>query len=453
LQKNNHSTIKIKNKTKIKLMKKIALFALSIVLIASSCRKENQPPIEAELKNHGSELVRDWIGLQLKVIKNSSGIQHIAYSRHFSYTGIALYESLVSGNNHYKSIAAKLNGSVQLPVPPQGKPLYWPASANAAVADMLRFFYSAKTANIQSIDSLEQVYINKYKAEVKKPGELEDAILFGKQVAAAVIELSKQDGSANANIPYTILGEGYWEPTAPAFSAPSLPGWGNNAPILNGSIVNSLPSAPLTFSKEAGSPFFNMVKEVYDVSQSLTDEQKAIANFWDDAPNGKYVTVFGHWFSILKQALEKDQINLLTAANAYMRLGITLNEATISCWKAKYTYNQLRPITYIRKHMGYTNWNALIVTPAHPEYSAAHATLSASAGYALESVLGKNYGFVDHTYDEIGMNPRTFTSFEVAAWEAGMSRLYGGIHYRKSIETGNTQGKKVGENVQNILKH
>lgn len=432
-------------------MKKYILFILSVIVIAFSCESTDTLRSDAALKNQNAALVSDWIGLHLKVIKNTTGVTHVAYSRHFAYTGIALYEALVNGDKNYNSIAGKLNGTLQLPAVPQGKPLYWPASANAAVADMLRFFYPAKPENLQRIDSLEQTYYMQYSNEVNTATDLQKAVEYGKQVAVAVIAWSKLDGADGANIPYTLLGEGYWEPTPPAFAPANVPGWGNNRTILPSSIDNTIPAAPLTFSVSPGSPFYNMAKEVYDVSQSLTDAQKAIANFWDDAPNGKYVTAFGHWFSILKQVLDNGHTNLMKAADAYVRLGITMHDAVISCWKTKYTYSQIRPVTYIRKHMGFVDWNPLITTPPHPEYSAAHATISASAGFALESFFGANYSFTDHTYDVLGMSPRTFTSFGAAGIEAGISRLYGGIHYRPSIETGNAQGLKVGENIDDLL--
>jgi hypothetical protein len=433
-------------------MKKITLCTLLVVSLIAGCLKRESMIKESGMKAENSDLVKDWITVQLLVIKNTSGVQHIAYSRHFAYTGIALYEALVNGDNRYRSIAGQLNAGIQIPEVPNGKPLYWPAAANAAVAEMLRFFYSAKASNLQSIDSLEHIYDNKYINQAGNGRDVPGAVQYGKQVAEAVIEWSKLDGSNNAGISYTQLGEGYWEPTPPGFGPAAVPGWGNNRPVISGSQHNTIPAAPVAFSKVIGSLFYNMVKELYVISQSLTVEQKAIATFWDDAPNGKYLTVFGHWFSILKQVIEKDKPELMKAAEAYLRLGITMNESSISCWKAKYTYNLLRPVTYIRNFMGYANWNSFIGTPPHPEYSAAHATLSASAGYALESIFGRNYRFTDHSYDILGMSPRTFPGFEAAGIEAGMSRLYGGIHYRSSIEVGNTQGKKVGENVKKLLK-
>ena len=251
-------------------MKKQILLALFIAFAALSCGKTEDPGDLSPLHNQKSGLVSDWITLHLQVIKSTSGVTHVAYSRHFAYTGVAVYEALVNGDRQYSSIAGSLNGGIQLPQPPQGKPLYWPASANAAMAEMLRFFYPAKPENVQRIDSLEAAWLAKYKQETNPAAELDAAVQFGKQVAAAVIEWSKQDGAAAAGIPYTELGEGYWEPTPPAFAAANVPGWGNNRTILTGSIQHTLPAAPTPFSTNAGTPFYNMAKEVYDVSQSLS---------------------------------------------------------------------------------------------------------------------------------------------------------------------------------------
>ncbi|MFC0771986.1 vanadium-dependent haloperoxidase [Terrimonas alba] len=428
-------------------MKSIFHSIILIALVSMSCKK-NDSFIHSDQQD--SRLITDWINLQLQLIRSTTGVTHVAFSRHFSYTGVALYETLASGDSKYRSIATHLNGSPQLPVLNKGNKVFYPASANAAIAAMLRFFYN-KPAGIASIDSLERIYETKFELAIKSKTDLDAAIAYGKQMASAVIEWSKLDGAADAAIAYTPLGEGYWEPTPPALAAANVPGWKNNRTFFAGSTEGTMPIAPLSFSKEAGSPFYAMAKELYDVSQALTDEQKAIANFWDDAPNGKYVTVFGHWFNILRQVLLKEKTKLMDAAEAYLLLGITMNDATISCWKAKYNYHQLRPITYIRKYMGHPEWNSFITTPPHPEYSAAHATISSSAAFALESVFGKNYSFTDHTYDAIGMSPRTFASFDAAGKEAGIFRVYGGIHFKLSTETGNVQGKKVGQNVFSLL--
>lgn len=431
-------------------MKKISFLTILIAFVLTACHKT--PAGHPGTIRNDSKLLTGWIGLHLQLIRNTTGVTHIAFSRHFSYTGIALYESLSGGVPGYKSIALKLNGKPSIPSEPKGIRIFHPVSANAAMAEMLRFFNNANAANLASIDSLEKVYYQQFKNAVTSNYNLAASVEFGKSVAQSVIEWSLHDGASQANITYTPLGEGYWEPTPVAHMAANLPGWGQNRPLVAGSNSGAMPDAPVTFSKDPGSPFYNMVKKVLDQNKSLTEDQKAIALFWDDAPNGKYVSVFGHWFSVLKQVLEKEKTPLIEGAVAYLRLGVAMNDATISCWQAKYSYHTIRPVTYIQKYMGEPTWLPLISTPPHPEYSSAHSSISASGVYALETVFGKKYAFTDHTYDVIGMNPRSFLSFDHAAKEAGLSRLYAGIHYIPSIDAGYAQGRKVGANVVNHLR-
>ena len=137
----------------------------------------------------------------------------------------------------------------------------------------------------------------------------------------------------------------------------------------------------------------------------------------------------------------------MTGTVAYVKMNVALMDAFNATWKGKYTYNVLRPVTYIQKHMGHADWNPLIVTPAHPEYPAAHASVSMAAATALTNALGDNVAFTDHTYDDLGLAPRSFRSIIDAGREAGLSRLYGGIHYRPSIDAGYQVGSKTASNV------
>ena len=99
--------------------------------------------------------------------------------------------------------------------------------------------------------------------------------------------------------------------------------------------------------------------------------------------------------------------------------------------------------------MNHPDWKPLIVTPSHPEYVAAHASMSMAAATALTSVFGPDVAFTDHSYDDLGFAPRSFESIIAAGKEAGLSRLYGGIHYRPSIEAGYVVGSKTATNVIN----
>jgi len=161
------------------------------------------------------------------------------------------------------------------------------------------------------------------------------------------------------------------------------------------------------------------------------------------------VTSPGHWVSILQQIIQEKSVKLDKAALAYALTGAALNDVLIRSFELKYQYLTVRPITYIREVMGYTNWLPYIGTPAHPEYISNHSSLSVAAAGVLEKLFGKNQVFTDHTYDYMGMAPRTYSSYAAIGLEAGFSRLYGGIHYMPSIDDGTAIGKKVVENIFN----
>jgi hypothetical protein len=216
-----------------------------------------------------------------------------------------------------------------------------------------------------------------------------------------------------------------------------------------GSENNADPGPPTPYSEDPNSDFYKMVKNVYDVSQTLTPEQTAMALYWRDIPG---VTTPGHYVNILKQVLENDKPTLDKAAVAYALTGITAFEAGVITWKTKYEYNLVRPVTYIRNILGHTTWSSLLGTPAHPEYSSAHAVLSAATAYALSSLFGNNHSFTDHTYDYLGMAPRYFSSFRAFGEDAGNSRLYAGIHYQPSIDIGLKQGRKIAQNIIHRLE-
>ena len=191
-----------------------------------------------------------------------------------------------------------------------------------------------------------------------------------------------------------------------------------------------------------------MVNDLYQASKVLTTEQKNQALFWRDVPG---VSTPGHWMSITREAIVQSHSRLDKAAMGYALVGICVNEAVISVFKAKYTYNLVRPITYIRKIIGDTAWLSFIATPAHPEYPAAHGVVSASAAEGLTAVFGNIGPLTDHTWDYLGFPARTFNTFREFALDAGNSRFYGGIHYQPSINLGLRLGKIVGDNVVNKL--
>ena len=430
----------------------ILLFVL-IGLQASEIPKspvQATDPAEVLESAGGSKIINDWITLHLKIIGSCKIPSH--HLRQQAYTGVALYESIVAGDKNYRSLASQLNNYQPPKSLPESDNICWPASANSAIAEMLRFFYPQNPADIIRIDSLKNACRQRLIMEGNSEASVAIGEKYGSQVALAVIEWSKTDGDNNASGPYIVpKGSGLWEPTPPVFISPILPYLGNERTIVKGSIDNTMPPPPAPFSTDSQSAFYKMNEDVYLVSQKMDEYERATGLFWDDFPNGKTLTGGGHWASILKTVMTDLNTSLIEGAHLYAELFITENDAAIGCFKAKYTYNQMRPVTFIQKYMNHPDWNPLIVTPPHPEYPAAHATVSMAGATILTKLLGDKISFTDNTYAYRGYKAHHFNNLIEAGKEAGMSRLYGGIHYRKSIEAGFDQGEKIADNINNKL--
>jgi membrane-associated phospholipid phosphatase len=188
--------------------------------------------------------------------------------------------------------------------------------------------------------------------------------------------------------------------------------------------------------------FYKEALEVYDVKQNLTPEQRAIARFWSDDPMLS-PTPPGHWIAIALQIFARDKVALDKSVDVLARLGIAEADSFIGCWDSKFQYDLLRPVTYIRRVID-SKWESLINTPPFPEYPSGHSTQSAAAAVVLTKIFGENFAFQDATHERDGIKPRAFPSFWAAAEEAGISRLYGGIHFRAAIDRGLDQGRCIG---------
>lgn len=426
----------------------VLLTMLTTILVLASCSKTDDLP-KNQVSHYSSEVVDKWMTLQVRLMKNAVGIPNQALSRQFAYSGIAALEAVRPGLPGFAKWYSKWNGLTGLPAFHPSDKYYYPANVNATLAEMNRkMFPNATAADKVAIDSLENALyasfsLNQQQTLLTKSSD------FGKSVATAVFNWSETDGYKNGSAPYTPpTGPGLWVPTPPAFAPAASPYWGNVRTVVTNSLLNTQPPAPIAYSTDPSSPFYQMVKHVYDASQVLTPDQKAAAIFWRDIPG---VSSPGHWLSILHQVIKVKNATLDKSVLAYALTGASINDAVIGCWQAKYQHNLVRPITYIRNVMGHSTWNSFIGTPAHPEYVSGHSVLSSAAAEALNELFGNIGSFTDHTYDYMGLPARTYNSFNAIAEEAGNSRLWGGIHYQQSIDLGLIQGTKVAENI--FTKH
>jgi membrane-associated phospholipid phosphatase len=158
----------------------------------------------------------------------------------------------------------------------------------------------------------------------------------------------------------------------------------------------------------------------------------------------------GHWIAIALACLADRGAGVADHLDALVRVSVAMADAFIACWRDKYRHDLLRPVTFIRRHIDPT-WEPMLITPPFPEFPSGHSAQSGAAAAALTAAFGEGFAFTDRTHEEDGLAARAFPSFEAAAREAALSRLYGGIHFRSAVENGLTQGACVGAHAAALL--
>jgi hypothetical protein len=413
------------------------------------CQKEDHPP---KAQDESATVVYDWYKLQMRILLNANPATNNTLNiNNFGYLGVALYEAVRPGIKGSVSLSTQLYQMPTMPAAEKNKQYLWGASANAALASMVRLLYVGLTdANKASIDSLENAYNQRYRVQTSSE-VFERSQAFGRSISAAVYAWSRTDNFTISNAGYVPpVFPGAWEPTPPAFTNATTPFIKDARPFLASNQTPPVaPPLPFPYSEDPKSEFYKMVKEVYDATNNATEEQKTIARYWADVGVGIGVTPSAHIVNLVTQALESTQANLAKAAEVYAKAGIALRDGVITLWKIKYQHNLMRPVTYIRRFID-PNWLPLIGTPVHPEYPSAHAYLTSAVLQVLTREFGSNQPLTDYTYTFLGYAPRMYASFDAVVDEVAISRVYGGIHYKISIEVGKALGKQIGEKVASI---
>jgi hypothetical protein len=431
--------------------KTIFILAITSTIFAfSSCKKSagsNDNGHPGKNLRADATVALDWYTLQLRFLLERNATMNAAY---FGYLGIGLWEAVRGENKYSVSLSTILN---QMPEMPQADDMGydWVINANAVMASMLRSFNTGLTpANLASIDSLEKVY-NDNSSTSQNSEKFARSQAFGRSVATAIHDWFLTDNYNPGNAGYVPpVFPGAWIPTPPLYLNAINPYVGSARYYLseNASIV--VPPPPYPYSELPGSDFYKMAKNVYDINKALTQAQKDLANYFIDQGNGIGFTPGGHHFSIITQILFAKGVGLFEAAEVYAKAGIAERDITIATFGAKFKYNQIRPVSYIRKVID-TAWMPFIPnTPPHPEYPAAHAAATGAVMEAVARTLGNDFNFTDHTYDFRGFPSRPYTTIFGVAEESGISRLYGGIHYLESIHAGWALAKELGDNVGDI---
>ncbi len=438
-------------------MKNYILFALISVAVFTACKNENA--------NYES-LVDDPALLHAAMGHLSDVIVHDIFSppvasRIYVYPSIAAYEVIRQKDGKYPSLIGQLKGLEKVPsLDPEKKVSLSLASLEAFYVVGKQLIFSEDSLKIHHESFIESLKSNGFPEEI-----MSNSIQYGDEVAKSILDWANKDNykETRSYPKFTVDYEpNTWKPTPPAYMPGIEPHWRDIRPMVLDSATQFVPQGPTPFDLDKNSAFYKEMMEVYTTVLNASDEQKEIANFWDCNPfkmnqtghvmfATKKISPGGHWIGITKIACEKTNADLASSLRAYTMCSVALFDGFISCWDEKYRSKLIRPETVINEHFD-ENWMPLLQTPPFPEHTSGHSVISTAAAVVLTNIFGDNFQFDDDTELQFGLPVRSFNSFREASSEAAISRLYGGIHYRPSIDFGVEQGAKVGEFILDRIK-
>jgi hypothetical protein len=379
-------------------------------------------------------------------------------SRIYVYSSLAAYEALLPAYPQYQTMARQLKGFQPVPAPETGKEYCYPLASLKAFLNVSKTL----TFSIDMYEDFEKKLLAQYQDIM--PGEVyERSLAYGDKVSAHVMDYASKDNyKQTRGFRYTVTNaSGTWVPTPPGYMDGVEPRWGIIRPLVIDSANQFAPPLPYSFDMgDKKGPYYLQAKECYEIGKNLTPEQKAIADFWDCNPykiniSGhamfatKKLSPGGHWMGITGLVARKSGADLMRTTESYLMTSLALFDGFISCWHEKYRSRMVRPETVINQYID-KDWIPHLQTPPFPEYTSGHSVVSGASAQVLTALYGDSFAFADSTEISYGLGVRSFPSFQNAAQEASISRLYGGIHFRPALDNGIVQGRLIGDH---ILKH
>jgi hypothetical protein len=386
-----------------------------------------------------SDAVLDWIAIMNNSVI-SAGVSPLATTRVASEMSAAVFDAVNGIDPEYQPLVVK-------PAAPRHASRS-AAAIQAAYAILNRFFPTNSSLATQRDASIAALTGQSAKS-------IQDGIDWGQTVADAIWAYRLTDGFAPPPPPFEgvlgIVGSpaavGAWRPTPVANAPGAGPQFASMTPWILKRASQFRPAPPNALTSAEYAADYNEIKIMGVYSNSgRTDDQSELVRFW--AGNATI-----DWDRIAAQVSAQRSLSLGDNAHLYALLHVTMADAGIACWDAKYRYVYWRPITAIRA--GDTDGNPATDpdpawipwldvqggTPPHPEYPSGHSTVSGSAAAILASMFGDDAP-VTATSD-VRPGARSFPSFSAITAEIADARVFGGIHFRISCTRGNALGQAV----------
>ena len=430
-------------------MKNCITLFLFILVIGAGCKEKQQEPQLVFTSQQISGVVSRMTDLMIEDVTNPP-----LAARFFSYACLAGYEVVAQNDSAYSSMYGVLNEYPNIQKPDTITAYSYQLSALLAMMETAQKMQPSGVL----LAEYQQQFLDSCRNSGVSEQLIQSSLQYAQLVSKEILAYAKADKyNQISNYPrYTPhKEEGSWFPTPPGFFAPVEPYFNTIRPFTLQHNAQFKPAPPVAFSTSKDSEFYKLLMETYQQGSNLSEENRLIASFWDCNPfalqdNGhllvgaKKISPGAHWLGITGIACQQAAVDFSRAMQIHTMVSVSLMDGFIACWDEKFRSNRMRPETAIRKYID-PDWQPLLQTPPFPEYLSGHSTISSAAAVVLTHYFGDDFGYTDTVEVRFGLPSRKFTSFQQAAIEAGISRLYGGIHYMDAIDRGREQGLQVGQ--------
>lgn len=354
-------------------------------------------------------------------------------SRAYAYVAAAQYDALVAAY-YYKTLynrAAPYNvdATINVLIPKSDIPSY--PSEDAVIVgvttELLKLLFPGDQEFIQK--KAEEHKRARIIAGANVRSDIEAGEALGKAVAQKFVTRARADRAGTAGGSPAVWaqletdcmakGERPWISLETPKRPPMLPLFGKVRAFMFDSLALVTQLRPAPPPSTNSEQFKKEAAEILDFVNNPTRERMRIVHFWADGVGTS--TPPGHWNTIAAEDFIKQNFSEVRWARNMALLNMSLMDAGIVCWDAKYFYFNPRPSDFDPKIKTLTG------VPNFPAYTSGHSTFSAAAATILGHIVPSRAG----AYNEM-------------AAEASLSRMYGGIHYRSDCEKGLESGKKVG---------
>jgi len=371
--------------------------------------------------------VTDWNAIMFRSAL-AAGTSPLVMNRNAAIVQSSVFDALNGIERRYTAIHVEPNA-------PRGASRR-AAVVQAAYAAIVHLYPSQQaTLDLQRQASLDAIASDD---AAENSESIARGVEWGQTVADEIWAWRLTDGITPPPPPFTGgLLPGMWRPTPPAF----LPGAGPQFAYMTTWVILSpsqfRPAGPNALDSARYAADLEEVKSMgSSTSASRIADQTLLARFWNASTASYY------WNNIALSLAAQHHYTMSDNARLLALVTLSMGDAVIACWEAKYHFVSWRPVTAIRLTTD-PAWTQLLITPAFPEYPSGHSTVSGAAAAVLIDAFGENSAFQTGSDVMLGVT-RTFYSFRGATDEVADARVFGGIHFRTACEDGDATGRAVG---------